>query len=159
MSVTSLSLQKSHPTDAEIFLTECFSSAIIDTACTRTVCGEDWIDSYITALSKSESENMKKTEQHSNRPFKFGDGKVVHSTRKLKIPAKIGQTKCNIETEVVPPQRPVLLSKSSMKKAGTVLNMENDNSNHVQSTFTIGLYQLWALLCEHNGHWGKPLSK
>ena len=119
--------KESH-TDAEIFLTECFSSAIIDTACTHTVCGEEWLDSYITGLSKSESEKMKRTEQRSNRPFKFGDGKVVHATRTLKIPAKIGQTKCNIETEVVPVKIPLLLSKSSMKKAGTVLNMENGSA-------------------------------
>lgn len=30
--------QKCHPRTAEIFETECFGSAIIDTACTRIVC-------------------------------------------------------------------------------------------------------------------------
>lgn len=45
---------KESPTAAEIFLTECFSSAIIDTACTRTVCGQQWLDSYITELTEIE---------------------------------------------------------------------------------------------------------
>lgn len=65
---------------------------------------------------------------------------MVHSTKKLKIPAIIGQIKCNIETEVVPAKIPLLLSKESMKRAGTVLNMENDHvvmfSQPVKPDFT-----------------------
>lgn len=119
---------KESPTEAEIFMTECFGSAIIDTACTRTVCRDEWLDSYMTKLNQSELTSLKKTEQCSHRPFKFGDGKVVHSMKRIKIPAKIGQTKCNIETEVVPAKIPLLLSKASMKRAGTVLDMENDKA-------------------------------
>lgn len=119
---------KDSPTEAEIFMTECFGSAIIDTACTRTVCGQEWINNYIAELSQNEIKDMRKTETHSHRPFKFGDGKVVYSNRKLKIPAKIGQTRCHIETEVVPASIPLLLSKASMKRAGTVLDMENDSA-------------------------------
>lgn len=52
---------------------------------------------------------------------------MVHSIRKLKIPAKIRQIQCNIETEVVPAKIPLLLSKASIKRAGTVLDMENDH--------------------------------
>lgn len=119
---------KESPTEAEIFMTECFGSAIIDTACTRTVCGQEWLDCYITRLKKGDLKNLKMTETHSNRPFKFGDGKVVYSTKKVKLPAQIGQTKCQIETEVVPAKIPLLLSKTSMKRAGTVLDMESDSA-------------------------------
>lgn len=113
-------------TDSQIFLTESLGSAIIDTACTRTVCGEKWLDSYIKDLKQSQTDKMLQTESPSCRPFRFGDGQVVHSYRKVKLPAKIGQTKCHIETEVVPADIPLLLSKMSLKKAGTVLDMEND---------------------------------
>ena len=119
---------KESPTDAEIFMTECFGSAIIDTACTRTVCGQEWLDNYNTVLRKKSVKRMKDTETQSHRPFKFGDGKVVYSVKKVKIPAKIGNTKCNIETEVVPVNIPLLLSKTSLKRAGTVLDMENDSA-------------------------------
>lgn len=119
---------KESPTDAEIFMTECFGSAIIDTACTRTVCGQEWLDNYNTVLRKNSVKRMKETETHSHRPFKFGDGKVVYSVKRVKIPAKIGNTKCNIETEVVPVNIPLLLSKTSLKRAGTVLDMENDSA-------------------------------
>lgn len=88
------------------------------------MCGQQWQDSYITELSERELNEVKKTETHSHRPFRFGDGKVIHSTKKLKIPAKIG----NIETDVVPADSPLLLSKASMKRAGTVPDMENDRA-------------------------------
>lgn len=69
-----------------------------------------------------------KTEEPSCIPFRFGDGKVVYSTKKFKIPAKIGQTNCHIETGVVSANIPLLLSKASMKRAGTVLDMEKDRA-------------------------------
>lgn len=119
---------KESPTDAEIFMTECFGSAIIDTACTRTVCGQEWLDNYSTVLQKKSAKRLKETETQSHRPFKFGDGKVVYSVKRVKIPAKIGNTKCNIETEVVPANVPLLLSKTSLKRAGTVLDMESDSA-------------------------------
>ena len=72
-----------------MFIVESLGSAVIDTACTRTVCGAKWLDSYVSEL------NMIDTPR--NRTFKFGDGRVVHSTEKVKVPAKIGQTKCHNE--------------------------------------------------------------
>lgn len=52
---------------------------------------------------------------------------MVYATKKVKIPAKIGQTKCHIETEVVPAKIPLLLSKASMKRVRAVLDMESDS--------------------------------
>lgn len=92
---------------------------------------------------------MKKSEIQSHRPFKFGDGKVVYSVKKVKIPAKIGTIKCNIETEVVPVNIPLLLSKTSLKRAGTVLDMENDNVVMFNQPVK-RLYKLRTLLCEHS---------
>lgn len=64
----------------------------------------------------------------SARPFKFGKGKIVHSTNKVKIPAVIVQTRSQIETEVVLADIPLLLSKTSLKRAGAVLDIENDKA-------------------------------
>ena len=62
-------------------------------------------------------------ETPSCRPFCFGKiGNVIYSTRQVKLPAKIGQTKFYIDVEVVQVDIP-LLSKASLKKAGTVLDM------------------------------------
>lgn len=41
-------------TASEILMTECFGSAVIDTECTRTVWGQQCLDSYITELNERE---------------------------------------------------------------------------------------------------------
>lgn len=48
--------------------------------------------------------------------------------KKVKFPAKIGLTKCLIDTEVVKVDILLLLSKTSLKKAGTILDMEKDSA-------------------------------
>ena len=117
---------KASMSDSEIFLAESLGSAIIDTACTRTVCGEKWLENYVKALSSDQVNQVLQTEIPSCRPFRFGDGNFVYSTRKVKLPAKIGKTKCHVEAEVVKVDIPLLLSKTSLKKAGTILDMENN---------------------------------
>ena len=89
----------SKESDSEIFMVEALGSAVIDTACTRTVCGEKWLNNYVEGLNESEVQKVRNTV--SNRPFKFGDGHVVHSTKKV---------------------------KASLKRAGTVLDLENDTA-------------------------------
>ena len=84
--------------DAEIFMTESLGSAIIDTACTRTVCGEKWLESYIDDLTQDQVNRLMQTETPSCGPFWFGDGNLVYSTTNVKLPAKIGLTKCQIGT-------------------------------------------------------------
>ncbi|KAJ8040047.1 hypothetical protein HOLleu_14234 [Holothuria leucospilota] len=64
-----------------------------------------------------------KSSEKSSRPFKSGHGSVVKSTEKVIIEAKIGKTKCNILTEVVPINLPLLLRKESLKRAETHLNI------------------------------------
>lgn len=74
---------------------------------------------------------MKETETQSHKPFKFGDGKVVNSIKKVKTPVKIDNIKRNIKPEVLP-TNPLPLSKTSMEKAGTVLDMEKERRSDVQ---------------------------
>ena len=40
--------------DTEIFMVEALGSAVINTACTRTVFWEKWLDDYISELPQSE---------------------------------------------------------------------------------------------------------
>ncbi|XP_077971779.1 uncharacterized protein LOC144425883 [Styela clava] len=110
--------------DCEALICETVGSAIIDTACTKTVCGQKWLNNYIARLP----ENLRKTVEFSQggTGFKFGDGRRVMSTQSVIIPARVAGKNCQIRTEVVEDNIPLLLSKSSLKRAGTVLDMEND---------------------------------
>ena len=62
----------------------------------------------------------------SNTPFKFSDGRKVYSQNKATIPGKIGKTPCSIEVEIVDAKIPLLLSKSSLRKANTLIDRQND---------------------------------
>lgn len=110
--------------DNKIFVTEAFGAAVVDTACTKTVCGETWLENYQELLSSEEKHAMKV--QDSNVGFRFGDGVRHYSNKKVKLPAVVGDVGCHIEAEVVKADIPLLLSKSSLKKAGTVLDVKND---------------------------------
>lgn len=57
---------------------------------------------------QTQSELLIMKDIKSARPFKFGNSRVVHSTKKVKIPVMIGQTRCQIDI-------PLLLSKTSLK--------------------------------------------
>jgi len=103
-------------------------------------------------LGKDQADQMLRTEVPSCRPFRFGDGNVVYSNRKLRLPAKIGQTKCHVETEVVKVDIPLLLSKTSLKRAS--LDMENKRAvmfkQAVSLEFTSSRhYCVWNTASEH----------
>ena len=57
--------------NAEIFMTDSLGSVIIDTACTRAVCGEKWLESYIDDLTQDQVDQLMQTETPSCRSFTF----------------------------------------------------------------------------------------
>ena len=60
---------------------------------------------------------------------KFGDGAEVIATRKENFPAVIGRKKkITIESCIENNEIPLLLSKTSIKKAGIILNFLNDTA-------------------------------
>ena len=101
---------REHLSDNEIFVVESLGLAVIDTACSRTVCGEKWLNHYVKGLNISKCVST----LASKKGFKFGDGSVVHSFKRVVIPAKIDSNDCNIDTEVVKSDIPLLLSKTSL---------------------------------------------
>ena len=107
-----------------VFVAEAFNTAVIDTACTKTVCGSNWLHQYVDSLD--EKSQKKITCSESKTPFKFGDGKTVYSNQLVKFPAKIGTNNCSIEAEVVDCELPLLLSKESLKRAKTILDLNSD---------------------------------
>lgn len=104
---------------------ETFSCAVIDSGCTKTVVGRNWINQYTETLNVDEKKLIMASTKCST-PFKFGDGKQVISTEKTRIPGRIGQQKILIEANVVSCDIPLLLSKPSLKKAGAVINFNDD---------------------------------
>ena len=83
----------------EIFVAETYKCAVVDTACSKTVGGTKWVESFVNSLSES---NRKKVLcEPSKTTFKFGDGRKVKSHCIVRIPVQIGDVHCSIDAEVV----------------------------------------------------------
>lgn len=121
-NLTLFTQDKIKMTANEVFVAEVKNAAVIDTACTRTVCGEKWLQDYMDTVG----DNVKVL--YSHKPFKFGDGNIVYSSKRVQLPATVGTTKCDIDTEVVSADIPLLLSKASLKRAGAILDIQNDKA-------------------------------
>ena len=118
-------------------------SAVIDTACSKTVAGIDWITNYTKNLDDYSLNQV--LYKKPNTPFKFGDGRKAYSQNKATIPTKIGKTPCNIENEIVDAKIPLLLSKSLLKKANTLIDLKNDKVTMFDEDIDIKL--------SRNGHY------
>ena len=119
----------------ESFLGESFNSAILDSGCSRTVCGKTWFKCYKDSLSNDYQNKIQEFE--SNVDFKFGDGKVYRSMEKAIIPASIGNLDVKIETNVITCDIPLLLSRESMKATHTQINFAEDKVTMLGKTLNL----------------------
>ena len=120
---------------------------ILDSGCTKTVCGERWVKDYIDNLSDYER-SLVKTES-SPASFTFGDGITVKSQKKLNLPCIIGGLRGKVVTDVVECDIPLLLSKKSMKSVGMILNFKEDNVKIGRKTIKLEVTT--------SGHYAMPL--
>ena len=127
---------------------ECLGKALLDSACTKTVCGETWLELYLDTLQEADKALVQVSQ--SDTKFRFGDGVEVKSSKMVTIPALIGHQKILINTDVVSNDIPLLLSRSSMKRSGMVLDFVNDTVNVLGETID--------LVCTTSGHYCIPLS-
>lgn len=111
---------------SNIFLGETLNFAIVDSGCSRTVCGETWLECYIDTLSNREKAEVK--QEDGNTYFKFGDGVKIKSIMRTIFPATIAGKNIMISTDVIPSKIPLLLSKDSMKRASMKINFADDTA-------------------------------
>ena len=100
---------------------------LLDSGCTKTVCGETWLQHYLHSLSFDEFKQIETS--NSNSSFKFGDSKLAKSFKKVKIPVIIAVVQAKFTTDVVEYDIPLLLSKEAMKKAKTQIDFQKDQIN------------------------------
>ena len=119
---------------------ETLGMAILDSGCTKTVCGDDWLQCLLGTLSSDELNQV--TEKESSAIFKFGNGEPVHSTKLVTIPTQIGSQKVRLTTDVIPITLPLLLSRKAMKRANTKIDFASDKinmfGNDIDVCFTSG---------------------
>ena len=109
------------------------------------MCGKKWFNGYITILSDTQIQNLKKIE--SKKVFKFGGGEKLTYLGSYQFPANLGGKDIKINVDVADSDIPLLLlSLKAMKKAKTKLDLEQDSVevfgqsillNHAASEVTI----------------------
>ena len=105
-------------------LGETFGYAIIDSGCTRTVCGRPWLNTYLETLSRCDQLLVEKHQDNCN--FRFGDGKVVVSKELIVIPVQFGSQQAKLMICVVDCDVPLLLSRESLKRANAEIDFKQD---------------------------------
>ena len=122
--------------------------AVLDSACSSTVCGESWLKEYMSSLD----ENIKGRviQKEGNRVFKFGGGTKLKSKGEFTLPAIMAGKNVQIKTDIVESDIPLLLSRSAMKSAGVKLDLENDKANIFGKDVMLNL--------TNSGHYCIPIS-
>ena len=100
--------------------------AVLDSACSSTVCGENWLDSYIHSLDECDRKKVRQTV--GEKIFKFGCGTRLKSKGEYHLPATFAGKNVTVITDVVESDIPLLLSRNAMKRAGVKLDLENDSA-------------------------------
>lgn len=98
--------------------------AVLDSGCDKSVCGERWLNTFVEELSDHDREGI--VERESYATFHFANGATVLSKKRVTLPCWIGGIKGNIKTDVVECNTPLMLSRSSMKKAKMVIDFDSD---------------------------------
>ena len=128
---------------------EARNCAVLDCACSSTVCGENWLAGYLASLEPQDREKVVRAP--GEKVFKFGGGEKLKSKGAYHIPAEIAGRSVSIKTDVVESDIPLLLSKDAMKKAKVKLDLENDTAR----IFDVDI----SLNHTSSGHYCVPIDK
>ena len=136
-----------HPDEMFVFYTESRNSAVLDSACSSTVCGKSWLNDYINSLDGYNCEKVKRID--SQKVFRFGGGQRLKSEGQYTLPAIMAGVRINIRTDVVDSDIPLLLSKDAMKKANMKLDLQFDTAEIFGKTVSLN--------CTSSGHYCIPI--
>ena len=73
--------------------------AVLDSACSSTVCEDSWINNYIQSLGTNDRQKVKQKE--GQRVFKFAGGTCLKSKDEYSLPAVIAGIEVMIKTDVL----------------------------------------------------------
>ena len=68
---------------------ESYGCAVLDSGCSATVCGTEWLNDFVQGLSDDERQQIKIAP--SSQSFTFGDGKTIVSNKKVTLPCWMGR--------------------------------------------------------------------
>ena len=96
-------------------LVESLGKGLLDSGCTKTVTGEQWLEEYCSTLC--DADKMKVVEKSSKSLFRFGYGVESKSVRKVTIPVNIGRKDMLMDVKVVCYEYDSAVNKQSCDEA------------------------------------------
>ena len=123
--------------------------AILDSACSSTICGKIWLDGYLKSLDKED--NGKVCQTDGVNIFKFGGGTWLKSEGEYSIPAVIAGKQVTIKTDMVNSDIPLLPSRTEMKSAVVKMDLEHDRAEIFGQDVILNLTS--------SGHYCIPIDK
>ena len=114
--------------------------AVLDSACSSTVCGEIWLENYLNSLDHEDRRKIKRF--IGQKTFKFGGGERLKSKGEYNFPAVIAGKEVTIKTDVVESDIPLLLLRQAMKTAGVKMDLERDRAQIFDKDIALNLTTL-----------------
>ena len=88
--------------------------------------------------------------------FKFGDGRNVKSKEIIIFPVVTADKNCKINVEILKENIQLSLSKSSLKKTQTVIDLDRDKATILGKK--INLHHVWSLIHKFRVHHIQPME-
>ena len=136
-----------HPKQLPGLVAESWNAAVLDSGATKTVCGRNWFKSFMESLPDDASPI---TPVPVSNLYRFGDGNQVEAKENVVLPATLGTKMVGISTDIVDRDIPLLLSRSTMKRAGMSIDFKTDTA----SVFGVPL----KLNVTRSGHYTLPIT-
>ena len=112
--------------DMYLFTSEARNSTVLDSGCTSSVAGQDWLNCFIDCMNENDVGLIKKAE--SSKVFKFREGEEKKSKESVILPCKLAGKDVMIKTHNIDSDIPLFLRKDATKTAKIKLDLENDNT-------------------------------
>ena len=105
-----------------LLVEEAGRKGVLDSGCSKSVAGMQWIGLYTSAISPDFAKEIKLSP--SSEVYQFGGGEKRKSKGSISVPTLIGDNRVFITMDVVDASIPLLIGTNSMKAGKTVLNFE-----------------------------------
>ena len=131
------------------FLGETLGMAIIDSGCTKTVTGQNWLSIYLDTLSLQDRKTVKRFT--SVNSFRFGDGRTIQSLGFIHIPVYIGSKRVMLSTDIVHCDIPLLISRDTLHRASAIIDFKKN---------TVSMFgESISIVVSSSGHYCLPLTR
>ena len=131
-------IEDTEPTEKAIFFTtdktelskftaETLNACALDTCCTSSVAGKNWINIYRQTLPKH-LQHLLTGPHDSKTTFMFGNQETLPSQGLYQVPVIIANQLHVLPIDVIESDIPFLMSKNHMKKVGLALDLTNDTA-------------------------------